>query len=899
MREWLTRFLDWFRRGRLDRELREELQFHERQLTRRAAEDGATLEEAQRAARVRLGNVRRVQEEARDRWSLPAVEGLGRDVRHAARSLRRTPAFTLAVVVTLSLGIGANVVMFDVTDRLLFRPLTGLRDPGTVHRVYMRTTEATGENTSSWLSPARYEDLRQGTSSFSEWAAFSERAAAVGLGDAARELRIAGVSASYFDFFDAPAAQGRYFTAAEDTAPGGTPVAVISHAYWQSAFAGSPVIGQPLQIGSLAATIVGVAHPDHTGVTDATPAAVFVPVTAIGAVIGGQQAARWSTGYGSPFWGTALARRKPGVPVEQASADLTQAFRRSYEAQLAAEPGTLRRPVDLARPAAEAGAVRPGAGPDPSLEVRTALWVSGVALVVFVIAAANVANLLIGRAIARSRELAVRTALGAGRARLFTHAFAEGLLLAILGSAGALLLASVSAAGIFSLLVPGAAAIQPASSLRTIVMTGVAAAAVTVLLALVSAFAAGRASMATALRSGPRAGMGARPRLRAALVVVQTALSVLLVVGALLFVRSLANVRSIPLGYDADRVLIVNTVIRGIALQPAERIALRQRLLDAAAALPGVEAAAGRTSTPLGLNGVGRFSADGVTGVEDLGLFTFQEATPGYFEVMGTRILTGRGFTAADSASAPRVTVVSEGMARRLWPGGDPIGRCLRFGNPSSSPPCTAVVGIAEDIVQTNVTSAERYQYYVPMEQMSSTSTGLALRLAGDPAVEAERIRRTLQPLLPGTSYFTTQPLADLFARVQRSWRLGAVMFIALGGLALVVAAVGLFGLIRYHVTQRAHELGVRAALGAGRADLLRLVLGQQGWLTALGIAAGLGIAVAASAQIQPLLFNQPAVDVRAYAVAAAMVVLVAVLASALPALSASRTPPIRSLRAE
>ena len=898
MREWLTRVVDWLRRDRLDRELQEELRFHEQQLTHDAAGRGVGPDAARQYARTRLGSVQRVREESRDRWSLPSLEHLLNDIRHAGRSLRHAPAFTAAVVVTLSLGLGANAAMFDITDRLMFRPLAALRDPDTVHRVYMQTAQVDGVTTFSWVPFERYQDFQRWTSSFSEFAAISERQVLVGSGDEARERRIAGVTASYFDLFAAPPVRGRYFSPGDDTAPIGASVAVISHELWQNAFGARDVIGAPLQIGSLAATIIGVAHPAHAGVTDTMPAAVFVPITAMGPVVGGAAAARWSTGYGS-FWGDVLVRRRPGVSLEQASADVDQAFRRSYDAQRAAEPNGPTRPTDVARPTARVASVRPGAGPNPSLEVRTALWVSGVAVVVLLIACANVANLVLGRAVTRAREVAVRAALGAGRTRLLTHALAESLLLAAMSAVGALALATVSAGAILAMLVPGGAPSAPASSIRTLSAVGGAACAISSVLGLVPALAASRTTMAASLRVGPRTGHAHRPRLRAALVIAQTALSVVLLVGAVLFVRSLNAVRTMPLGYDADRVLLVNSVVRGATLDAASRMALRRRLIETAEALPGVTAVSWRSSTPLGLNAQLRFSADGIPSVGELGQFTAQEATGGYFEVMGTRILHGRGLSDGDTASAPRVVVVSEGMAARLWPDADPLGKCLRFGNPATAP-CTAVVGVAEDIVQSSVTAEHRFHYYLPIDQTSPAGgAGLALRVAGNPAHEADRIRRALQPLMPGTSYLTTQPLADLVSRAHRSWRLGATMFMALGLLAVVVAAVGLFSLIRYSVTQRAHELGVRSALGASRADILRLVIGQNVRFAVTGIAAGIGLAILASSQIEPLLFRQSATDPGVYALVGMLMIAVALGASATPAIAASRTPPIRSLRAE
>jgi predicted permease len=587
------------------------------------------------------------------------------------------------------------------------------------------------------------------------------------------------------------------------------------------------------------------------------------------------------------------------VSIAQASADVDQAFRRSYDAEASPEPGGARQPAALARPAARIAGVRPGAGPDPSLEVRIALWVAGVAVVVLLIACANVANLVLGRAVARGPELAMRSALGAGRARLLSHALAESVWLALASGAGALGVATIASTAIFDILVPGAGPATPATSIRTLAVTGATALLITLMLAWLPALAASRATTTSRLKASGRGGGPPHRRFGAALVVTQTTLSVVLLVGSVLFVRSLNAVRSLPLGYDPDRVLIVNLVIRGATLDVPQRIALRRQLVDAAAALPGVEAASWRTTTPFGLDGQLRFSADGVPDVGRLGRFTPQVATADYFRVMGTRIVRGRGFTTADAGGAPPVVVVSEGMAARLWPGRDPLGHCLRFGNPATAP-CTAVVGLAQDVVHSSLTATDRFQYYLPLEQtMPAGGNGLSIRLTGDPARESNRIRLALQPLLPGTSYLSAQPLGNLVSRAHRAWRLGATMFSALGALAVVVAALGLFSLIRYSVVQRLHELGVRAALGASRGDILRLVLAENLRLAIVGIVAGAAVALAAGPRLQPLLFQQSARDPGVYAAVAGLFLVVALAASAAPAIAAARTPPLRMLRSE
>jgi len=375
-------------------------------------------------------------------------------------------------------------------------------------------------------------------------------------------------------------------------------------------------------------------------------------------------------------------------------------------------------------------------------------------------------------------------------------------------------------------------------------------------------------------------------------------LSVLLLVGAGLFVRSLDAVRALRMGYDADRVLLVNRVIQGATFTDTTQRALRSALLETARALPDVEAAAWVSSAPFVSTSNTNLFVAGIDSVARLGTFTYQATTPDYFRAMGTRIVRGRPLMPEDHAGAPNVAVVSESMARTLWPGQDAIGKCFRMRVDTA--PCVTVVGIAEDMVQRDLAGTQRSHYYVSIEQYTRTwGNGLVVRVRGDPGALAEPIRRALQRVVPGTSYVTVQPLADVVADAQRSWRLGATLFVALGVLALVVAAVGLYGVIGYGVSQRMHELGVRVALGAQRTNVVGLVVAQSVRLAVMGVAAGVLLALLAARWLQPLLFRQSATDPVVFAGVSGTMLVVALIASTLPAIRASRADPITALRSE
>jgi len=890
MREWLSRLGDWLRRDRLDGELGEELRFHRERLEEAARAAGRDQPEAAWHARRQLGSELRTREAARDAWSWKWLDDLVSDTRHALRGLRRSPAFAATVILTLGLGIGANAAMFSVIDRLMLRPYPDLRDPASVHRVYVRFTERGVTRFTPRMPYPQYLDFRRWTSSFSQYAAFTTRTLAIGTGIAAREQPVGVVSASLFDFFDAPPALGRYFTAAEDTTPSGAAVAVLGYRYWKDAFAGrADAVGQVLLVGSTPLTIIGVAPDGFVGVSDSVPPALYLPLT----TYAGAQVPQYDSGYWSE-WLEMIVRRKPGVSLTQAAADLSAAELKSWRAKAAVLP---IGPDSIAHPAAIAGAMRPGASPDPSLQTRTALWVSGVALIVLLIACANAANLFLSRALRRQRETAVRFALGVSRGRLARQALTESIALSLIGVAVGLVIAQWASAGMRHLWTdqPG---LDVLTDWRTVSAAAVVALGSGLLTGLLPALFAGRGDLTAGLKAGAREGTYRRSRTRAALLITQGALSVVLLTGAGLFVRSLDHARSMWLGFDPDPVLIAERNMRGLKLDSAANARLGAELLAAAQALPAVEHAARVTTVPFeGAIGTGLF-VPGVDSTQRLGMFTFQDLSPDYFATMGTRILRGRAFTAADKAGAPLVAVVEESMARVLWPGQDAIGQCMHVG--SSDEPCTTVVGIAEDAVQRNLLGTGHYQYYLPIAQSDPPiGFGLLLRLRGDVGAQQEEVRRALQRVMPGESYITVKPLADLVDASRRSWQLGAAMFTAFGVLALLVAAIGIYGVIGYDVTARMHELGVRVALGAKSRHLLRLVVGQGLRVAATGVGLGLLLAWLLSRWVEPLLFHEPARDPAVYGIVAGVMLAVAVAASVPPALRAVRADPNDALRAE
>ncbi len=901
LREILGRLAAWRRRDQLDRDLAADLESHVDLLARDLEHDGLPPADALATARRQVGNVTGLREQSRDFWGFPALDAVVQDVRYALRGLRRSPGFTATVIVTLAFGIGANAAMFGVIDRVMFRPYPYLRDPATVNRVYTRSTYRGRASANAVFPYRRYLDLRTASAGVETVAAQTEWRFAVGSGDATHVGKVAGVSASFFRLFDALPASGRYFFASEDLPPAGTRVVVISHALWAGEFGSANVLGRMLKVGVVDYTIIGVAPPGFVGAVAGAAPDVFVPITTIPANLGAWSEASYLADY-KWDWVQVFVRRKPGASVEAVSATLTEAYKRSRASARLLDPRVLSD--SLAHPLAIAGPVKQAAGPGAGLESRVLLWVTGVAVIVLFIACANVANLMFARVIRRRREITIRLALGVRRGRLVAHFLTEGAVLSLIGCVAGLAVAQWGGVAIRHLLLPEGSPFNLMEDWRTIGVAVGCATAAALLTTIGPALVAMRSDLAATLKAGAREGTYHRSRIRGTLLVLQGALSVLLLVGAGLFVRSLDNARSVPLGYDARPVLEVVPDFRGYRMDSAASVAARERLLDAARSVPGVEQAARVNSRLFGTNTL-EIHVDGIDSVEAIGRFNMQVASPEYFDVLKIRMLRGRALDAFDRAGAPLVAVVSEAMARVLWPGRDALGQCIRAANGAPGAarvaPCMTVVGVAENTAQQNIADDPRFMYYMPLAQhWPDQISTMYLRMAnGDARGEMERVRRALTRAMPGDGFVVVRPLQEVVDDQSRSWRLGATLFIAFGGLALVVAAVGLYGVISYNVAQRMHELGVRIALGARAGDVVRLVVGQGVRFAFAGVVIGLGLAALAARWVQPLLFHQPAKDPVLYAAIGAAMIGIAVVASGIPAIRASRADPNAALRSD
>ncbi len=808
------------------------------------------------------------------------------DLRYAARALLRTPGPTLAAIVCFALGIGANATIFGVVDTLLLKPPAHVEHPDGVVRLYFRKTwpGVYGTYTSATTGYPLYLALRDSAHAFAAVAAFTRgNRASLGRGPEAKPITVCQVSATFFPLLGVRPALGRFFGTDEDR-QGAPLVIVLSHGFWRRQFGGdSGLLGRELPIGHGVYTVIGVAPAGFTGV-DLQEVDGWVSIVAGTSDLMG---AHWLN-RGSSFLQT-IARLRPGVTAARAEGEATAVFR--AEDALSGEPDsnatTLLGPIQAAGGPAMAW----------SKDAQVSTWLAAVAGVVLLIACANVANILLARALQRQQEVGIRLAMGAGRWDLARQLLSESGLLALAGAAGALLVTLWAGPLIRAFLLPDVSAVAAAVDGRVLLFTAAISIVVGVLAGLVPALQIGRRDLTQALKAGAREGRYQRSTVRTALLVGQVALTLTLLVGAGLFTRSLRNMRSIDLGFDAERTLLATMDLSAAGFSQADANALYLRMLERVQTIPGVERAAASVGSPFGWSFARGLAVPGRDSIPQLkGGGPYRQAvTADYFAAMGSPV-RGRGFTPADAAA--KVAIVSEIMARTIWPGENAIGKCIQDGGRKA--PCSEVIGVVSTARRTDVVEDPAMMYYVPLAPGEDQPiTALVVHVRGRPEDLLETVRREMQSVQGNLPYASVVSLADRVAPSIRHWRLGSTMFGLFAFLALILAAVGLYGVLAYTVVQRTHELGVRLALGAQRADILRLVVGQGVRIAGLGLVVGALAALLGGRALASLLYGISPHDPLVLAVAGLTVLAVAALSSWLPARRATRVDPMVALRYE
>ncbi|HEY2824829.1 MAG TPA: ABC transporter permease, partial [Gemmatimonadales bacterium] len=716
-RAGLLRLLGLRTRSADDARMTEEMRFHLDRLTDRYMKEGFPPDEARRRAAIEFGGIVKHTEASRDQRRSRVLENTIGDLRYAARGLMRSPGFTIAAVLMLGLGIGANATMFGIVDRLLFRPPAYMVNADRVHRVYFASTYSHIESFDASTSWRRYQDLQRWTHSFDLIAEFMHPQMAIGTGEDTQVREVLGATANYWALFDVKPALGRFFTEDENRVPLGTPVAVLTYDFWRSRFAGqNDVLGKQLRIGQRDYTIIGVAPRDFAGTSMVRPVAIIPLISTLydlGRKIERLDQYNWG-------WPELLVRLRPGVTHTAADQDLTAAFRLSWQEQYKLNPANA--PVELARPRVITGGVLEDQAPaeargSSAATAQVALWLIGVAAIVLIIACANVGNLLLARAFGRRREIAVRLALGIGRRRLLAQLLTESLLLAGLGAGAGLAIAQWGGQVLRAALLPNVDWPATLSDGRVLAFATTAALVAGLGAGLAPAAFARRTNIAGALKAGVREGTFHRSRLRTGLLLVQGALSVTLLVGAGLFVKSFQSASGVRLGYDADHLVFVERNLRGARRTLAEQNAIDEQLNRLARTVPGVAQSSRATSIPLRSFWSLDFFIPGIDTafINHLRNVDVQAGSPSYFETVGTPIVRGRGFTDADDATAPMVVVVSASFATTMWKGHDAIGQCLKID--ADTNPCRTVVGVAQDAVYHSLSNDAGLAYYLPIQQ--------------------------------------------------------------------------------------------------------------------------------------------------------------------------------------
>jgi predicted permease len=879
---WVRRLRATFSRAEGDFD--EERRFHIEERTDEYVRNGMSQSEARRTALKRFGNAALTKEQTRDVDRFRGIHDLGRDARYACRMLRRSPGFSLLAILCLTLGIGANAAVFSWIEGILLRPYPLVADQDRLFAVTGTNRGAPGNTDVSWPD---WLDLQRNSTLVEAFIGEKITGTTLSIGDRAERASGSMVSANYFDAIGVRPLLGRGFEPGEDAGRNAHPVTVISYQMWQDRFRGDPsIIGKTQLLSGLPHTIVGVAPKGFYGTFVGYAFQFWVPASMQSQFDAGvykleDRGARWIEGY---------VRLKPGVTIEQAQNEMS-----AITARLETDyPETNRgRGVRLfplwQTPFNNAGALLPTLG--------IALV---VVLSVLLIACANVGNLLLVRAFARQQEMTIRLSVGAGRVRLVKQLMTEGLILAAIAAVGGLVVASWLRDALAVLTPPrGGVLLRLPGELdwRVLLLSAGVCVVSTLLFGLAPAMLTSNIDLAAALRteSGGVVGVRGRAWVRSTLVLVQMSLSFVLLVGAALLIQSLQAVRTASPGFTTQGVLTtgIDLFTAGYDAQRAKNF--QDELIDRLQALGGVESAALSRMTPFSYRtySTAPISVDGYDPPPDQQpTADYNEIGPAFLATMGIPLVSGREFARADNETAPPVAVVDETMAAQFWRGADPVGRRVRVKDR-----WLQIVGVARNARYRNLLETPRPFFYVPLRQNFSATTALQIRTAQGPAALGPALVREIRALDANVAPSELITMREQVERTTAAQRISLTILVAFGGLAVVLAAIGLYGVMASTVSQGSRELALRMALGASASDLVRLVLGKGLALTAGGILLGLLGALQATRLLGYLLYRVSPRDPIAFGSAFLVVAVASFVACFVPAWRATRTDPLRALR--
>jgi macrolide transport system ATP-binding/permease protein len=873
--QW-SRFVGALRGHRLIAEIDEELEAHVGEAVAAGRDPG----EARRA----FGSHLRYREESRDLRVIVWLADLLQDLRFGGRMLLRSPGFSALAILCLTLGIGANAAVFSWIEGILLRPYPLVVGQDRLVAVTGTNRGEPGHTDVSWPD---WLELQRNSTLVEAFIAEKITGTTLSVGDRAERASGSIVSANYFDAIGVHPMLGRGFDPGEDTGRNAHPVTVISYQMWQERFHGDPdIIGKTQALAGLPHTIVGVAPKGFFGTFVGYAFQFWVPASMQTQFDAGvykleDRSARWIEGY---------VRLKPGVSIQQAQTELSAVAVRLEQDFPDTNRGRGIRLFPLWQtPFNNAGALL------PTLGIALVVVVS-----VLLIACANVGNLLLVRAFARHQEMTIRLSVGAGRGRLVKQLVTEGLILSVVAAAGGVIVATWLRNAL-ALLTParGGVLLRLPGELdwRVLAMSATVGMAATLLFALVPAVLTSNIDLAGALRSeaGGVVGSHRRAWIRSTLVLIQVSLSFVLLVGAALLIQSMQAIRHASPGFSAKGVLTTSVDLFTAGYDPARARVFQDELIDRLQALGGVESAAFSRMTPFSYRSYSSASiaVDGYEApVDQQPTVEYNEVGPGYLATVGIPLVSGREFTRADSETGPLTAVVDETMAAQFWRGADPVGRRVQVKGRWMQ-----IVGVARAAKYHNLLETPQPFFYVPLRQHFSASAALQIRTAQGPGAIAPALVREIHALDGNVAPGELITMREQVDRTTASQRIAVTILVAFGGLALILAAVGLYGVMAATVSQSTRELALRMALGANASDVLRLVMGKGLALTAIGVALG-GLAAFQTTRLMGyLLYNVSPRDPTAFAAASLVVVVAALVACVVPAWRAIRTDPIQALR--
>lgn len=844
---------------------------------------GMSPPEARRQALIAMGGIEAIKEGYRDQRTVRWLHDLFQDVRYGIRALRQAPYFTMVVVLTLALGVGANTVMFGIVDQMLLQAPAGIGHPHALRRVYFSSdmpTSPGGRVVAQTNSYPVVAAIREGLSAFATTAAMYRTEISLGVGGDARLAVIELVSPDYFALLELRPAVGRFFTRGDNAPPDISPVAILSHSFWTREFAGDQnAIGQHLQVEGRLLTIIGVAPRGFSG-TDWRPVDFWAPVDALGRELLGS---RWESHYGTFVFGL-IARLADDATEQRANAQATAAYRRTLAT---ADLPPFMRDLPATAFAVPLNGLHAPTGIAP--EGRVGVWLWGVSIVVLLVATANVAQLLLTRTFARRAEMQVRLALGATHSRIVRQLLAESTLLVTLATIAALSVAVVASHVMQQLLLPGFTWQDRVIDGRMLAVT----LAFSAILAVVTGLTPGLYGLCSGSTLRPlRLSSGRTGLLRTGLLVAQVSLSVLLLVGAGLFAKSLHAVRAYDVGIDLDRVIQASLPQQtGASVAAAE--AAYASGLERLEVIPGVERVAMmHRSMPVSIREE-RLREDD-TG--DRPVPWLSVVTPDYFATLGATIERGRDLTHGDERLARRVAVINRALATEYWPQAEPLGQCVQLGSDAN---CTEIVGVVENILLSDRTDTAQGRLFVPTSHPfgAGRPTRILVRTNGDARPIVPMVRSALQTLTPDMPFVAVDTMERVTSHQIRPWRLGTTMFLVFGFTALLIATVGLYSTMAHAVAQRTHEIGVRMALGARPWSVIALIGAQSAGTVAGGIAIGLLLAAGVTRWLIDLLYDTSPHDPMVFASVALVLLVAGVIASIVPIARSTRVNPIDALR--